>query len=116
MEESLLKLPVDFIDKLGESAPETQSIQVRIVNDVYNTPHKVTEYLDSKMETECFSDGSTNGTRLRIHWGNIQGNIEPFTWNVNLLEVLLNQKVCHRQFVVIGKDLTVGEFRAELVD
>lgn len=71
------------------------------------------ENLDSVLES---GDLAQEGYRfLRVNWDKIQENLDPFTWNVNLLEVLVGEKVCHREFVVIGKDLTAGEIRVELI-
>ena len=112
MQETLIKLPKSTLDGFDGQLTES-NFQVRIVNDVYNTPHKVIKYLDFIKTAESTKD--SDYVNFAVSWDKLEDQIDAFSMNVNLLEILLENKVCHRQFAIVGKDITLGINRVELI-
>ena len=107
MENTHIKIPKILLDKINSTESFDQSmLTIRIANDVYNTVHKLTTVLSSENCLQTYKSDKSNEV-LDLNWDNLK-DLDAYSFNVNLLELLLEGKVVHREFVVIGKDITLG--------
>jgi hypothetical protein len=116
MENIQVQMPKEIFSSLGtDTAPNSSDLKIRLSNDVFDTPKKYTTELTTENGFLTYTQDSTKQV-LDVDWSGIQDNLDIFTINVNLLEILWKGSVVKRQFVVIGKDLTMNKWRAEVVN